>query len=223
MNITLETDFPVALDSPDHLHPWGTLQDNAIGSEHYQGEGAKLMLDELYSYFGEQSISIMDLGCSGGQFTIDALNRGWLAVGLEGSDYSIVHHRAAWPEYHNKNLFTCDCSKPFQVLIDGEPAQFDCITTFEFLEHLHPDTLDTLFDNVCKHLTPNGIFCGQYSIGPDSGNPRDKFPLHQTIQGAGWWNKKFSEYFNIVEDYPFKGCLRILYGSSIRYLCKNKK
>jgi len=129
--IRVITNHPVAEDSRDHTHPWGTMRDNSTSVD---------LLYEMRRRFGWYSL--LDLGCAGGQFVIDSMRLANLAVGLEGSDYSARTGRANWPEYHNKNLFTCDISRPFTVVQDGppwlaaraEPLLFDVITAWEVME-----------------------------------------------------------------------------------------
>src|SRR6185503_21290432 len=104
MIITLKTDHPVALQSPDHLKPWGTKRDNSKSPRFLK------KVSRLFSEEGSE-FSLLDLGCSGGGWVKEAHDKGWLAVGLEGSDYSKKTRRAEWaiiPEY----LFTCDLTKP---------------------------------------------------------------------------------------------------------------
>jgi len=205
---TVETEARVAVDSPDHLFPWGTANDNHT---------SEIMLDEIREYFG-RPYSIMDLGCSGGQSIIDAISKGNVAIGLEGSDYSWKNKRANWTEEnYNKILFTCDVAKPFQVLNDSVPFKFDIITAWEFLEHIHPDELDQMFANVNNHLVDGGLFIGQYAIGTDEHmffDPRVghhvNVDLHQSVHPVSWWNDKFDSlgYFENLGQYPFKGAVR---------------
>lgn len=56
--IELRTDNPVAWDSPDHLEPWGTRNDNSIN---------KAFNRRLFRLFPpEKVIRVLDLGCAGG-------------------------------------------------------------------------------------------------------------------------------------------------------------
>ena len=213
MIITVETEFPIAFDSPDHLYPWGTMRDNHTNIG---------FIEEIERYFENQKISFMDLGCAGGQLVIDFLNRGHVAVGLEGSNYSVVNMRANWPEYHNKNLFTCDISRPFRAYITptntykdigGNPVigslekrelKFNCITAWEVLEHIHPDRLDILFENIMNHLLPNGIFVGSVSKKPEIFG---EYTLHQSLMLREEWENIIKKYLDVFE-YPFRNKVR---------------
>jgi 2-polyprenyl-3-methyl-5-hydroxy-6-metoxy-1,4-benzoquinol methylase len=152
--ISVITKHTIAYDSPDHLLPWGTMRDNTTSPE---------FIEEMENNFPKLKLNVMDLGCSGGQLAVDFHNRGHLAVGLEGSDYSIKHQRANWPEWYNKVLFTCDVAKEYQVNNNNEPILFDLITAWEVVEHIAPGDLQMFFNQVAKHLAPDGIFLASIS------------------------------------------------------------
>jgi len=214
--INVITNNPVAYESPDHILPWGTMRDNSTSIE---------FITEVESYFFNQPIKMMDLGCSGGQLVVDFHNKGHLAIGLEGSDYSVKHKRANWPEWHNKILFTCDVTKEYQVTNNGEPVKFDLITGWELVEHIHPNDLNVFFKYIANHLSPNGIFVASVSTNPDV---VDGVALHQSVFNEFDWR------FNILTEdealkntgleyhpYPFKHKVRADYGS-IHILLKLK-
>ena len=143
MDFKVETEFPIAFDSPDHLYPWGTKHDNHTNENFVQ---------EIISRFVSKSkVKVIDLGCSGG-----GLIRSWLshtenAIGLEGSDYSVKAGRAEWPALYNKNLFTCDVSRPYQIMQDGEPFKANIITAWELIEHIEPTRVDEFLKMIDRH------------------------------------------------------------------------
>ena len=185
----------VAYESPDHLVPWGTRRDN---SRH------KRFNQKLYQLFGEDRppLWVMDLGCSGGGFVKDCLDDGCMAVGLEGSDFSKRLKRAEWrtiPEH----LFTADLTAPFQVsgeFATGErPLQFDVITNWEVMEHIHERDLPAVVENVKKHLRPGGLWIMSVALCDDFHNGVN---LHQTVKPKAWWvNKLESLGVKCVDDY----------------------
>ena len=71
--IKLETKNPIAYHSADHKFPQGSISDNNTNSNY---------IAVIKSYFNNQKINIMDLGCSGGQIVIDHHNLGDISVGL---------------------------------------------------------------------------------------------------------------------------------------------
>ncbi len=177
MNITLETTFPIAADSPDHLAPHGTKQDNSRNHR---------FNERLYALL-PGPLSILDLGCSGGGFVKDCIDDRHFAVGLEGSDYSKVRERAEWATIP-ANLFTCDVTKPFRLKLDGVPLRFDVITAWEIMEHISELGLHGLFQNVRAHLRSGALWI--VSVSTASSRP-DGLELHQTIKPRAWWLEHF--------------------------------
>ena len=198
---TVDTETTIAIDSPDHIFPHGTANDNhtSIG-----------LLDELKTKFSGQ-FSLMDLGCSGGQFIIDAIERGNLAIGLEGSDFSLKNNRANWIDKNiNNSLFLCDISRDFRVKFNSEAFQFNCITAWEVLEHIHPDRLSVFLNNIKKHLSPNGIFIGTLCTITDTHKMKDgsDIELHQSVFPQEEWNRVFKHNGFDVHNYEFRHAVR---------------
>ena len=189
----LVTKHPIAFESPDHLHPWGTARDNS------RNPAFNAKVFNLFEPTVDRPLKVLDIGCSGGGFVKDMVDAGHVGVGLEGSDYSRRHKRAEWATIPG-NLTTCDCSRPFDLLTrdGGERIQFDLITAWEVLEHLDEAGLDQLFRNLANHLDPErGLFIG--SVAFNSSN-EDGEELHQTIQPEAWWLRKIEDAgFRLLE------------------------
>ncbi len=192
---TLTTAHPVALASPDHTHPRGTMLDNSTNAAF----NAK-----LYAMAPMVKLSVMDLGCSGGGFVKSLIDDGHAAIGVEGSDYSQRAKRAEWATIPD-NLFTADITKPFSVQCDGTPATFDVITAWEVIEHIAEADLVEVCSNVRRHLAPGGIWI--MSVCPVS-EDIDDVRYHQTIQPFIWW----LEYFT-AEGFDFHGDIVAHFGS----------
>lgn len=191
--ITVRTLYPIAKDSLDHIQPLGTAADNhtSIG-----------LMEEIVAYFEQRKVNVLDIGCSGGEMVIDFVRNGHTAVGIEGSDYSVVNQRANWPIYHKISLFTCDATKRYEIMNDEEPLQFDCIMAWEVLEHIKLEDMPIFFSNINRHLKPNGIFIASVSMhGLD--------PQHVTVLLEETWRKDvLPQYFGSIQPYPFKSWLR---------------
>ena len=181
--VKLKCDKKVAYDSPDHISPLGTSQDNSTNSRF--NKKVYELLDKW-----KRQLKILDLGCSGGGFIRECINDGCLGVGLEGSDYSQKFKRAEWaviPDF----LFTCDISKNFKLFQDEKLLKFDLITSWEVFEHLKEGDIDLLIENVKNSLEDKGIFIGSISNFP---SPNNGLELHQTQRPKEWWIKKFKEH-----------------------------
>jgi cyclopropane fatty-acyl-phospholipid synthase-like methyltransferase len=116
----------------------------------------------------------------------DFLDMNWVAAGLEGSDYSLKRKRANWATLAGTNLFTCDITKPYQMLQDGQPAQFHLITAWEVLEHIATPDLPSLFHWISRHLREGGLFIASTTGTPDVVNGVE---LHQTKMSNSEWKQ----------------------------------
>ncbi len=206
--ITLKTKYPIAYDSPDHIFPWGTKNDNSTN------EGFIEETLDFWKQRGKDKINFLDLGCSGGQLVVDYINKGHLAIGLEGSDYSVVHKRANWPKYYNKNLFTCDVTKEYKLFENDNRLKFDVISAWEVIEHIKPDDLTLFFKNINDNLLSGGFFCGSISMNVEV---LEGHTLHQTVWDEKTWYENFPKILKDTNlelyDYPFNNKVREDYGS----------
>lgn len=184
--VIVQTEFPFAKDSPDHLMPWGTSRDNSYNLSFNR------RLLKLFRY--PIGFRILDLGCSGGGFVKSCVDDGCLAVGLEGSNYSSKLYRANWPLLGNKLLFTADITKPFSIQsihgTQSHPLRFNVITMWEVLEHLKEEELDQTFENIKKHLEEEGLFMGSISLREEVVKG---VKLHQTVKTLNWWLEQFQQ------------------------------
>ena len=168
--IEVRTSKPVAVDSPDHLHPWGTAHDNSTNHR---------FNEKVFKLFGQRPLTALDLGCSGGGYVKSMLDDGHEAVGIEGSDFSYRRKRAEWRTIPD-HLFTADVTEPFEVLRDGRLMTFDLITSWELIEHLPEARLAAFCQNILNHLDKGGLVIASISPVQDRG-------LHQTLKPRQWW------------------------------------
>lgn len=186
----VETRYRVAFESPDHLAPKGTAENNSTNKKFVLHMDERIRR-ELNA--GINTLNFMDLGCSGGQLVADFMKMKWRGVGLEGSDYSLKFRRANWATLANKNLFTCDITKPYQVMLDAAPAQFHLITAWEVMEHIATPDLDTVFTQIRKHLAPGGYFIASTT---ETSDINEGLELHQTQ----WTNPQWRDY--VAKNHP---------------------
>lgn len=179
------TTKPVAFDSPDHITPCGTLNDNSVNLTF------NARLYSLLEAFN-LPISVLDIGCSGGGMVKSLIDDNRIAVGIEGSDASQKIGRAEWatiPDF----LFTADVTVPFRVEeeVEGEwkPFRFSCVTAWEVMEHFKEDDLGAVLENMTNHLAPGGYFICSVFTEPDPQWER----WHQTVKPWDWWVKRLAE------------------------------
>jgi SAM-dependent methyltransferase len=183
-----ETKYPVAYGSPDHIAPKGTAENNSTNKKFVLHMDAKLVHE-----FGKDNLCYMDLGCSGGQLVADFMKLRWTTVGLEGSDFSLKHRRANWATLAGTHLFTCDITKPYQIISDGHPAKFHLITAWEVMEHIATPDMGLVFRNIVNHLEEGGYFIASTTETSDIHNGLE---LHQTR----WPNAAWCAY--VAENFP---------------------
>jgi SAM-dependent methyltransferase len=185
--LRIETSKPIAYDSPDHLQPYGTAQDNTTSRRFNR---------KLFDYIPAKRVRLLDIGCSGGGLVKTILDDGGFGVGIEGSDYSKRHRRAEWATIPD-HLFTADVTERFQLTEDRgggstEPLLFNVVTAWEFFEHIAEDRLPGVIENIRRHLAPQGIVLA--SIATHEEHLINGVQLHQTVHRKGWWIKFFARH-----------------------------
>lgn len=183
MKICIETEKPIAYDSPDHIQPHGTADNNTTKA---------IFNRKLYRLIPAGEVRLLDLGCSGGGLVKSILDDGGFAVGIEGSDYSLRHKRAEWATIPG-NLFTADATVPFQLSRADEdgartPLTFNVFTAWEFFEHITEAGVPGVVENILRHLAPHGIVMASIATFPDVVNG---VVLHQTLHMKPWWVRTF--------------------------------
>ena len=128
---------------------------------------------------------IIDLACGGGQFILDCVNDGCIAIGLDGYEIYSKYELAAWPIIPN-NLFEADLSEPFYISYGNHSFLADVITSWEFMEHLYEEDLDGVLNNIKLHLKHRGYYICGISTRPEYG--------HFLIRNYEWWIAKFNSY-----------------------------
>jgi FkbM family methyltransferase len=181
----MKAEKPVAFDSPDHIQPWGTVNDNSTNPRFNQ---------KLFWWLPKRHVSLLDIGCSGGGFVKSMLEVGCMAAGVEGSDYSKKMQRAEWATIPG-NLFTADATAPFELTLQDDatnkvqPLKFSVVTAWEFIEHIAEPDLAKVMRNIDTHLAPNGIVI--MSVSPNE-EYINGVRLHQTVAEKPWWVEKFA-------------------------------
>jgi cyclopropane fatty-acyl-phospholipid synthase-like methyltransferase len=214
--ITIHTKKPVAVDSWDHIEPYGTKNDNSINPAFNK---------RLYGLIPAKEVRLLDLGCAGGGLVKSIIDDGGFAVGIEGSDYNLVNQRAEWKTIPG-NLFTADCTEPFDIrtklAIPGTNGVSHCgnffnvITAWEFFEHIAENKISAVCDNIRHHMAWKGFFIGSIMPAPDRN-------YHQTVHGKAWWIELFQslelEHVPSIEKH-FEGAAVRTEGFLIALRCR---
>lgn len=189
----LETLYPIAVDSNDHISPDSTTEGVSRPT---------LFVQDCIRVLGAE-MKCLDLGTGGAGLVYEFAKNQVLAVGIDGSDFCRVNKIGYWPLLPN-NLFTCDITKNFRFLSreSNKQLKFELITSWEVLEHIAEDDLPELFENITAHLGSDGYFIG--SISRVEYHDKDGVPYHVTLQSREWWKQKFAESnLMMLEKHPF--------------------
>lgn len=168
----LRTDHPLATGSLDYQEPYG-VKENSSNTQ---------FNTKLYELYKNNSLIILDIGCDGGGFVVQCVKDGHDAVGIDGSDFQLLTPDSNWNKYPNR-FFTCDVSKPFYF----DEYIFDVITSWETLEHLDEDGIDTLLETINKYVKQHSLFIGTIACHIDKS-------YHLTIEQPKWWFNKFNQH-----------------------------
>lgn len=205
----LDTDYPVAINSLDHIHYLAKYmtEDLAYNTK---------FNSKLYQLC-EPPISVLDVGCGGGNFVKTILDDGNDAVGLEGSDYPKKLKRAAWAAIPD-NLFSCDVTQPFTLHKGNHvPYLFDVVTAWEFVEHIEESDLPQVFKNIYSHLK----YCGLFIMTTPDKVERDhkrSSDHHRTRKNWMWWDTTISQ-FGLIRSLESES----IFGRSGRYWVRTSR
>lgn len=208
--IKVITNHPVAIDSDDHLHPDGVHLDN-----HYNIN----FVSSVESYYNNQKINLLDLGCAGGRLVVQMLQKGHFAVGLEGSDHCVKWQPDMlekfgkppagyqnWQNFGNKNLFTCDITYDYEIRnSEDKIMEFDLITSFDVMEHFYEERIDRSLEMVVRHLKPNGIFVANialFRVRKEKILEHGFVDYHKSLFTKDKWLHILSKHFKQIE-FPF--------------------
>lgn len=193
-SISFQAELPVAIGTDDHIFPWGTAYDNTRSPRFVRACERRF----------NRPLTFLDLGCSGGGVVLDFILRAHRGYGVEGSDYSQRAARSEWRVLTN-NLFTADITRRFTLTEAGTETTTACdvISAWEVMEHIADEELPGVFDNVARHLKPDGIFIGSVTTIPD-GNAETGAVYHRTVEQRDWWVRRFTELgFEMLDEHEF--------------------
>jgi hypothetical protein len=117
--------------------------------------------------------TLIDLGAAIGDTVQGYIDRGVDAKGIEGSD-SCLPYLICAPD----KISIQDLSKP----LDPMPEKVDVVTCFEVIEHIEPEFIDTMMDNIIQlsDVLVISICC----YGPTT-------KIHPSIKPTDFWLEEF--------------------------------
>jgi hypothetical protein len=102
--------------------------------------------------------------------------------------------------------------EPSNPLWDATPQPCELVACIDVLEHIEPELLDNVLDDLKRLVLPYGLFTihtgAAIKVLPDGRN------AHLTQENWDWWEKKLSNRFDIIKH--------ILINNGIVVLVKHK-
>lgn len=155
-------------------------------------------LEELWSYAPLASLlatfayahyrtpSILDIGCGPAHLFYFLRDLGlWNYVGIDGNPWFIKFNPFLAEYGHHFRLL--NLQEPIQLQSDGEPVTFDIVCSFEVLEHIREDTVDSFICTMCRHMHPNSVAFCTASLQAD-------FDVHVLVRDRAWWLQRFARF-----------------------------
>jgi SAM-dependent methyltransferase len=178
---------------------------DAYNSEYYSErirKSKKHMMKYLKFLRKGSSLKMLDVGCGEGEYVKDAIEEGINAYGIDISTYALEN---ALAEVKDRITFGSITGIPFA------DEEFDIMTAFDVIEHIHPkDTLNAVAE-LRRVLKPDGIVI----ITTPSSSYGDWVSdlTHINVRPPKFWKI-------ILEEHNFK--VRMFYlPSFLKYYMKN--
>lgn len=134
------------------------------------------LADELLSRFSP--CSVLDLGCATGVLVKALQDRGVSAEGVDFSEWAVAH--AITTGVHRANA----TALPF-------PDQtFDLAISQDFMEHIHPDDLESVFKEQIRVLKPGGWLVHFVPFEPFE--TPVQIDAHLCNANRAWWTARFT-------------------------------
>jgi len=188
LDLNFRADKPIAFDSPDHLEPRGTRNDNTRHPRFVR------RAEEIFPV-----IRHMDIGCAGGGLVWDFSLAGHISIGVEGSDYSFLQRRAEWRVIPDR-LFTADICFPFEARTEsGDRMLFNLVTAWELFEHIPTALVDAAIRNIAANMTSDGVLACSIATFVDW-DPVSGAVFHQTVKPKEWWLEQFARHDLLPAD-----------------------
>ena len=143
--------------------------------------------------------SLCDVGCGAGEFINLCYEKG--VKECYGVDIITVELDILNPKNHNVTYIPSAASE-----IDLPDNSVDIVTSFEVLEHVHPEEVDAALQNLFRISNKYVCLSITHRLSGKASQNGDK--LHLTVEPWGWWETKFNQYGSLVElmkPDPFPG------------------
>jgi SAM-dependent methyltransferase len=152
-------------------------------SENMTNKSKKHMMKYMKFLRKRSSLKMLDVGCGQGYYVRDAIEEGINAYGIDTSTHAFEHPLA---EVKDRITFGSIIEIPY-----GD-EEFDVMTAFDVIEHIHPKDTLGMVEEIRRVLKPNGIII---ITTPSSNFGNWVFDLtHINVRPPRFWKLIFEEY-----------------------------
>lgn len=147
--------------------------------------------------FGDARM-LLDVGTGRGFFPYEALKACPLLWGAVGVDLVDSFERTLLKSFSGRLTYHVAAAQALGLFTF---ESFDVVTSFDVLEHIHPDDVDLALEEmhrVAKWFTAHSICCRPSGFGDVLGRN-----LHLTVRPLGWWVDKLKRFGRVVEKDRF--------------------
>ncbi len=123
----------------------------AYDAEYYSEritKSKKHMMKYMKFLLKRSSLKMLDIGCGQGHYLRDAIEEGINAYGIDISTYALEN---ALAEVKDRITFGSLTEIPFA------DEEFDVMTAFDVIEHIHPKDTSNMIEEIRRVLKPGGI------------------------------------------------------------------
>ena len=169
-------------------------QTSLYGGEYSDHENFKKMAEAIKQLIGTPN-KVLEIGMAKGYLVRRMREVGFDAYGCDISEYAVSKS----PEEIKPYVRVADaCDLPYQN------DEFDYIVSFDTLEHVHPDKVETAILEL-KRVAKNGLILAIAIHNDNSGReiiPVEERPLpdHLTNATWEWWSKKFQTFGLLMDE-----------------------
>jgi SAM-dependent methyltransferase len=159
---------------------------DAYNSEYYaenMTNKSKKHMMKYIKFLRKRSLKMLDVGCGQGYYVRDAIEEGIDAYGIDISTDAFEH---ALAEVKDRITFGSITKIPF-----GD-EEFDVMTAFDVIEHIHPKDTLRMVEEIQRVLKPDGIII---ITTPSSNFGNWVFDLtHINVRPPRFWKLIFEEH-----------------------------
>jgi cyclopropane fatty-acyl-phospholipid synthase-like methyltransferase len=143
------------------------------------------ILNVIEKPYGNQSLTMLDVGAAKGWFVHHANVRGHDAFGVDISRYAVDN--CAPMARQSLTLANVEYGLPYATEV------FDILTSWEFFEHIPEGSVGKIIDDMYRVLKVGGELWLRIALSDGASVETDVDVTHVTMKPRAWWEKVIAE------------------------------